>query len=27
MAWFLLWHALSTMGSYRQVCAFPNHVQ
>ena len=29
MAWFLLWHALSTVGPYidRQVCAFPNHVQ
>ena len=29
MAWFLLWHALSTVGSYTywRVCAFPNHVQ
>ena len=28
MAWLLLWNALSTMGLlYRQVCAFPNHVQ
>jgi hypothetical protein len=27
MAWFLLSHALSTVGPYRQVCAFPNHVQ
>ena len=28
MAWFLLWHALSTVRPlYRQVCAFPNHVQ
>ena len=27
MAWFLLRHVLSTVGPYRQVCAFPNHVQ
>ena len=28
LAWFLLWHTLSTVGSlYRRVCSFPNHVQ
>ena len=26
-AWFVLWHALSTVGPYIEVCAFPNHVQ
>jgi hypothetical protein len=27
MAWFLLWHARSTVVPYIDSCVFPNHVQ